>query len=121
MVLDHFHLKQFADEGYVVVRSLLDGELDLQPVQDEYDEILDRLITKWHAEGRLRSTYAGLPFADRLMRSVVEVEDRYDLDFDISLPQINITDATPMHHGPAVFNLLRSPRLLDAVERFIRA
>lgn len=119
MVLDHFHLKQFADEGYVVVRSLLDGELDLQPVQDEYDEILDRLITKWHAEGRLRSTYAGLPFADRLMRSVVEAEERYDLDFDISLPQINITDATPMHHGPAVFNLLRSPRLLDAVERFI--
>ena len=53
------------------------------------------------------------------MRSVVEAEERYDLDFDISLPQINITDATPMHHGPAVFNLLRSPRLLDAVERFI--
>ena len=53
MVLDDSHLKQFADEGYVVVLGLLDGELDLQPVQDEYDEILDRLITKWHAEGRL--------------------------------------------------------------------
>ena len=34
----------------------------------------------------------------------------YDLDFDISLPQADISDATPMHHGPALFDLLRSPR-----------
>jgi len=119
MVLDDSHLDQFAEEGYVVVRDLLDWDLDLQPVQDEYDEILDRLITKWHADGRLSSTYAGLPFADRLMRAVAESEQQYGFDFDISLPQANITDDTPMHHGPAVFNLLRSPRLLDVVQQFV--
>ena len=62
MVLEDSHLDQFAEEGDVVVRDLLDWDLDSQPVQDEYDEILDRLITKWHADERLSSTCAGLPW-----------------------------------------------------------
>ena len=35
------------------------------------------------------------------------------------MPQAGVTEDTPIHHGPAIFNLLRSPRLLDAVESFI--
>lgn len=39
--------------------------------------------------------------------------------FDITLPKSGITEATPIHLGPAVFNLIRSPRLLDAVESLL--
>ena len=35
---------------------------------------------------------------------------------DFALPQANITAETPIHLGPAVFRMLTSPRLLDAVE-----
>ena len=82
MVLDDSHLDQFAEEGYVVVRDLLDWDLDLQPVQDEYDEILDRLITKWHADGRLSSTYAGRPwFPGFVVRSAAHPEmELHDAD-----------------------------------------
>ena len=82
MVLDDSHLDQFAEEGDVVVRDLLDWDLDSQPVQDEYDEILDRLITKWHADERLSSTYAGLPwFPGFVVRSAAYPEmELHDAD-----------------------------------------
>lgn len=111
--------EQFDRDGYVVVRGLLDVEKDIHPVVREYDMLLDRLAQQWHDEGRLSSTYTGLPFCERLTRIVVEAEVAYDQHFDISLPQVDITEETPMHHGPAVFNLLRSPRLLDAAEQFV--
>ena len=38
---------------------------------------------------------------------------------DFALPQAKITAETPIHLGPAIFRMLTSPRLLDAVERFI--
>ncbi len=112
-------LEQFDRDGYIVVRGLLDVAADLQPMIDEYEQLLDRLAEQWAAEGRLTSTHRGLPFCERLLQIVPEAHPAYDLHFDISLPQADITDETPMHHGPAVFDLLRSPRLLDAVERFV--
>jgi hypothetical protein len=118
-MIDSLTLDDFDRDGYVVVRDLLCVERDLRPVIDEYDQVLDRLADGWIREGRLSSMYSELPFSERLMRIVIEAEPAYDLHFDISLPQADITDETPMHHGPAVFELLRSPRLLDAVEQFV--
>ena len=110
---------KFDTDGYVVVRGLLDVELDIAPVIREYSAVLDRLAGQWLAAERLTSTYDDLPFCERLLKIVIEAEPAYDQHFDISLPQADITDDTPIHNGPAVFNLLRSPRLLDAVEQFV--
>ena len=119
VALDPSVFERFDENGYVVVRGLLDVANDLQPVITEYEALLDRLVAKWRSEGRLSSSHEGLPFTERLSRVVVDGAVPYDLPFDISLPQADITEETPMHHGPAVFDLLRSPRLLDAVEQFV--
>jgi len=112
-------MQNFQRDGYVVVRNLLDHPRVLAPVVAEYETVLDRLAVEWQQQGRLRTTYDDLPFGERLMRMVTEAELAYDLHFDISLPQANITAETPMHHGPAVFRLLTCPALLDVVEQFI--
>jgi len=119
MLLDSDDLAQFEREGYVVARGLLDWDKDFQPVVEEYEEVLDRLIETWRVEGRLTETHADLPFGERLTRTVAEARAPYGLNFDISLAQAEVSEATPMHYGPAVFNLLRSPRLLDVVEQFV--
>ena len=111
--------EKFNTDGYVVVRGLLSWEDDLQPVLIEFDRVLDRLIARWQAEGRVMSTFFELPFDRKLISAVAEARAPYDQEFEISLPQSGLTDQTPMHHGQAVFDLLRSPRLLDVVERFI--
>ena len=43
----------------------------------------------------------------------------YEQAIDIALPNSDVSADTPIHLGPAVFNLLRSPRMLAAVESLI--
>ena len=119
VLLERSILDRFEEDGYVVVESLLDPVDDLQPVVDEYSALLDRLATEWWRDGRIRSAYSGLPFGDRITRIAIDTGGYYSQYFEISLPQKGIRPDTPMHHGPAVFNLLRNSKLLDGVETFI--
>jgi hypothetical protein len=110
---------QFERDGYVVAEGLLNVEEDLQPLIDEYQVLLNQLAARFHEAGELSSTYDDLPFGERLAAILRELGGGFYQHLDISLPQKNISQGTPMHHGPAVFNLLRTPKLLDAVEEFI--
>lgn len=109
-------LDQFKEEGYAVVRKLLQEE-DLRPLREEYSALLDSLAEKWYVEGKIKSAYHDLPFGQRLMRLIEEGQPVFEY-FDISLPP-RVTEDTPIHLGPAVFNFLRNRQLLDAVEYFI--
>lgn len=109
----------FAHEGYLLVRGLLDPAADLDPVIREYEGVLDRLATELHEQGRIASTYAELPFGPRLIRLCAESGQVHAQYFDFSLPQQGIKPDTPFWAGPAVFQALRNPKLLDAVEAFL--
>jgi hypothetical protein len=112
-------LRQFDELGYVVVDGLLDPARDLQPVMDDYASALDALAQQWHAEGVLADTFDGLPFGRRLVEIIRTSGMNWSQSFDISLPQAGVQHDTPIHCTEAVLNLLRHPRLLDAVEQFV--
>ena len=112
-------IDRFEEAGYVVARGVLDVRAVIAPVIAEYEEILDRLCRRMYALGKLGSTYADLPFSERLTRLYAETGENFVQHFDISLPQGGVTAETPIHLGPAVFRLLTYPRLLDAVEALI--
>ncbi len=112
-------LERFQEEGYLAVEDVLDLERDLAPVVREYEALLDAEIVKWHAEGKIPSTYGDLPFVQRLAAFLTAGGKGAYQAFDISLPLKSATDDTPIHLGPAVFNLLSSPRLIDVVEQFV--
>jgi phytanoyl-CoA hydroxylase len=111
--------EHFDREGYFVAQELLDPQTDLEPLKQEYSGLLDRLAQQWHKEGKVSSTYSGLTFSERVCKFTSEGQDcsRY---FDIVLPS-NATADTPIHLGPAIFQLLRNLRLLDALEQLIGA
>jgi ectoine hydroxylase-related dioxygenase (phytanoyl-CoA dioxygenase family) len=117
--LNKAQLAQFEEEGYLVVRGLLDPERDLDPVIREYEGVLDTLARELHAQGRISSTYGELPFGPRLIRLCAESGQVHAQYFDFSLPQKGIKPDTPFWAGPAVFWTLRNEKLLDAVECFI--
>lgn len=110
---------QLAEEGYVVVEDVFDPDTDFAAISAEWDGILDDIASTLLADGALRSTHAGLPFAQRLLALCAETGSSFHQPFDISLPQKDITPETPLHVGPAVFGLLTHERLLDVVEGFI--
>ncbi len=112
--LDHFHR-----EGYVVVEGLFDPVVDLDPVIAEYHLALDQLAADLYAKGQISSLYGHLDFGHRMMAIVQESGHTHAQYFDFSLHGAAVTDETKLWVGPEVFKVLRSPRLLDAVESII--
>ena len=113
------HLEHFAERGYVVMRGLLDPAGDLQPVVDEYSTLADLLAEGWLRDGKLSSYDSRQPLPDRLHHLLRETGGSCFQYFEISLPMDRICEDTPIHLGPAIFGLLKNPRLLAAVETLI--
>jgi phytanoyl-CoA hydroxylase len=112
-------IEQLRQHGFAVARGVIDRHREIGPVIAEYERLLDDLATKWHAEGKLSSTYSQLPFGERLIQTAIESPEPFIPHFEITLPFSGITKDTPMHLGTAVFNLLRSRGTLDLVETVI--
>lgn len=109
----------FRDEGYLVVENLIDVEGYLDPMVEEYQERLGELADTLVVQGRLDSSYDNLPFGERLTRVYAETNQIHAQWFDFSLPFSNVKADTPCHFGPAVFNMLRNPDVLDVAEDLI--
>ncbi len=112
-------LDQFVEEGYLLVEDLIDQETYLDPLVQEYEERLDQLASEMYAAGKITSTYDDLPFGKRLTQIYAETGAVHAQYFDFSLPFKNVKPDEPCHFGPAVFNMLRSPDVLDVAESII--
>lgn len=110
---------QFDQEGFLLVEDVLDPVDDIQPVLDEYAGVLDGIARQLYDDGVIGSAYVSLPFTERLVAVCAESGRNFPQHFDFSLPQSGIRRDTPIHVGPAVFNTLAHPRLLDLVEDLI--
>jgi len=109
-----------AEQGYLVVEDVFDPNTALQPLYDEYADLLDQVARELYAEGRIASTYSDLPFGQRLIQVTRENGDSLSQRFDISLPlRGGLSTDTPIHLGPAVFDVLTDSSLLDLVEEFV--
>ncbi|MCG6885104.1 MAG: phytanoyl-CoA dioxygenase family protein [Silicimonas sp.] len=108
-MLSTAQIDHFTTHGYLVVENVLDDAI-LDPVRAEYALLLDDLCTGWGI--------AGVSFQDKLLAAYREGHDWFQ-SMDISLPGDRITTDTPMHFGPAVFDMVTAPRLLDMVEDLI--
>ncbi len=112
-------IEHFEEEGYLLVEGLLDPVADLDPIIDEYKGVLNRLAQELYAAGRISSTYEDLPFGRRVIRIYQESGEVHAQYFDFSLPQGNVKPDTALWVGPAIFNAITNPRLLDAVESIV--
>jgi hypothetical protein len=109
---------RFEREGCLLIDDVFDPEADLDPVVGEYAARLDEMAAEWHTRGLIASAYADTPFAERFARVLNDMGPDGYRPFDITLSG-RITAETPMHTGPAVFNLITHPRLLDVVEQLV--
>jgi len=109
-------IAHFETDGFLVVENVLDDDI-LDPVLAEYSVLLDRLYDGWHAEGLVPAPQ-GLDYYGKLLAAYRAGCDWFQ-PMDISLPGDRICADTPMHFGPAVFDMVTAPRLLDMVEDLI--
>ena len=103
-------ISAFRRDGYLVVPDVL-GLDALDPIRAEYSQLLDKLYDSWD-----------LPpvqgFEAKLIEAYKAGCDWFQ-PMDISLPGDRIEADTPMHFGPAVFDMVTAPRLLNMVEDLI--
>ena len=117
--LNDEQLQHFEEEGYLLLRGMLDVDRVIQPIIDEYHGVLDTLARALYATGQIESTYADLPFGQRLTQIIIDSGQIHAQYFDFSLPQTGVAPDTPFWAGPAVFNCLTDPDLLDAAESIV--
>lgn len=107
---------QFNDQGFLVVKNLLDPEKDIDPIIAEYHGVLSDLAKSLYSKGEITSCYDDLSFSQKLIKIQQETGKVFVQNFDFSLPQYGIKFDTPIWLGKAVFDILRNERLLDAIE-----
>ena len=112
-------LEHFEHFGFVTAEGVIDPERVIDPVVDEYAGVLDSLAEELYEEGKISSKYEELEFGERVTQVYEESGEVHQGYFDFTLPQRGVTEDTPFWAGPAVFNAMTSPDLLDAVESFI--
>lgn len=117
-MLSQSQLDAFARDGFLVVEDVFDQKTVLDPVRAEYGTLLDELYAGWYAEGLVSTNPEGLSFDEKLMIAYRAGCDWFQ-PFDISLPGDRIHADTPMHFGPAIFDLVTDDRLLDLVQDLI--
>ena len=112
-------IAHFDREGYVVVKDVINPVNTLDPVIAEYATVLDRLADQLFTAGDIDSRYTELDFGARYTQICIDTRKVHSQYFDFSLPFQNVQADTPFWAGPAVFNALSDPDLLDAVESLI--
>jgi len=114
----HVDRERFEREGFLLIDDVFDPVADLDPVVREYTALLDETAADWHARGLIDSAYADLPFAERFAHVLNDIGPDGYRPFDITLSGPS-TETTPVHLGPAVFNLITHPRVLEVVQALI--
>ncbi len=108
---------QFETDGYVVIEDVIDAQT-LAAVQAEYASLMDDMYDAWHRAGEVPAATPDMGFFDKLDVAVKAGIEWYQ-PLDISLPHADITTATPMHIGPAVFQMATHPGILDIAESIL--
>ncbi len=116
-MLTQAQIKEFNSQGFLVLEDVIDPATR-QAVMDEYADLMDRLYDSWHAQGHVPAATPDMGFWDKLDVAYRAGFDWYQ-PLDISLPHDGITTQTPMHFGPAVFDMVTHPRILDIAESLL--
>ena len=117
--LNENQIDTFNKQGYLVVENVFNPETVLDPLIKEYKMVLDSLANDLYDKGLIRSKYKDDNFSERLIKISEESGKIHAQYFDFSLPQNGIKIDTPRWHGPAVFDVLSNPDILDTVEKII--
>ncbi|WP_282021400.1 phytanoyl-CoA dioxygenase family protein [Ruegeria faecimaris] len=116
-MLTQDQIGKFRTDGYLVVEDVIPGDV-LDRVQAEYSDVLNRLYDGWYNKGLVKNDPSRMTFWDKLL-SAYQAGCDYFQPLDISLPGDRIMADTPLHIGPAVFDLLTAQPMLDVVEQLI--
>jgi len=111
-MLNQSQLSQFNESGFLIIENVLHTK-DLDALRSEYLELVNQIALD---RGHKWDDWSVLNVDQKLTRLIAQDPEAYE-HLDISLPlKPDINLDTGVHTGPAVFELLTHPRLLDITQ-----
>ncbi len=111
--------EHFKEYGFVPIKGVFDPKEVIEPVIEEYHEVLDKLAQDLYAKGKISSLYREMDFGERITTIYAESKEVHNSYFDFSLPLVGCKPDSPFWAGPAIFRALTNDDLLDAVGGFV--
>jgi len=65
-MLTQEQIERFFSDGYLVIENVFDHNTILNPVKEEYRQLLDQLIAQWIQSGEISPPPADADFFDKL-------------------------------------------------------
>ena len=116
-MLSDTQIEAFKTDGYLIVEDVVDTGT-LERIKREYAVRMDGMYADWFANGQVADPPDGLNFWAKLDRARAAGLEWFQ-PLDISLPGDEISEDTPFHFGPAVFDLITHPRILGIAESML--
>ncbi|MQG04975.1 MAG: phytanoyl-CoA dioxygenase family protein [SAR202 cluster bacterium] len=114
------HVNELKDQGYTILRNVLDPETDIQPLINENVQVLKSLIKSLNKQGKINNTYEGLEGSELFSKFIIDTGQEFFDAFNIFLNYGRTpTSNDQMYLHPEMFNLLRNPKLIDSLEQFL--
>lgn len=105
---------QLHDLGYVVAPDLID-HATIDAVRSEIDGVVDQYARQMHDEGMLPESYSDAGF-DRQLAKIAQHDIAAAREL---IARVHGERGEGGHMGPAIFDLIRHPKLLDAMESLV--
>jgi len=114
-MLSQRQLQKFNEDGFLVVDNVLDKTL-IQRLRSEYESLVDRVADDRKS---LTANWQTLAFEEKLNHLIANDPAAYEF-LDISLPlKEGLDESAGVHTGPAVFDLITFPGILDIAESIV--
>ena len=110
--------KKLYDDGYLIVKNVLNFKRDLKPVLNDMEFVMDCLIQKY-AKNREVKKVLNLDF--RKKYSFISKLNIYDLDqyFNTRLPRDRVKRDSDYFATQSLWNLITNKKILDVVEKIL--
>ena len=110
--------KKFEEQGYLVVKNVLNFDNDLKPILNDMEYVIDRLIHKFSP--KLKKTKA-LKFKFENKYKFVSTLNIFDLDqyFNTRLPRDHVKKDSDYFATNSLLNLIKHKKILNAVEKIL--
>ena len=110
--------KKLYENGYLIIKNLLNFDRDLKPVLNDMEFVMDCLIQKYAKKKEFKKV---LKFDFRKKYSFISKLNIYDMDqyFNTRLPRDHVKNDSDYFATQSLWNLITNKKILDVVEKIL--
>jgi len=110
--------KKFEEQGYAIVKNVLNFDNDLKPILNDMEYVMDRLIHKFSPKSKISEA---LKFKFEKKYQFVSSLNIFDLDqyFNTRLPRDHVKKDSDYFATHSLWNLIKHKKILSVVEKIL--